>query len=71
MSDRKKELADKNQAFDLIGTRIPCPYYRRAPFGFMRCMGSNLAGKCGHPHMICPIPVPGKSVKLSDIIEVD
>lgn len=76
MSELKQELARKCQAFSfeevpLVG-RVICPYYTRASFGMLRCMGSTLAGKCGHPSMICPItPLSVKAKKLSDIIEVD
>jgi len=75
MSERKKELAEIGQAFSFenTATRIICPYYRRAPFGMLRCMGSTITGKCGHQTMICPIPPQPsvKAVRLSDIIEVD
>ena len=76
MSDLKQELARIGRAFDL--ETVPtfkkiCPYYRKAPFGMLRCMGATIAGKCGHPMMICPIPPvrSNSAVKLSDIIEVD
>jgi len=75
MSDRKKELAEIGQAFSFenTATRIICPYYRRAPFGLLRCMGSTITGRCGHPSMICPIaPAPSvRARRLSEIIEVD
>jgi hypothetical protein len=32
-----------------------CTYYTRVAFGMMRCCGSTLAGKCGHPDKLCPI----------------
>ena len=32
-----------------------CPYYSRVAFDLYRCMGANLAGKCGHPTKVCPI----------------
>jgi len=75
MSDRKKELASIGKAFSFEDapnyTRIVCPYYRKAPFGMLRCMGSSITGRCGHPAMICPIPPSIKPVRLSDILEVD
>jgi len=77
MSDLKKELAQIGRAFDFAEVptfqKVICPYYRRASFGMLRCMGSTIAGKCGHPAMICPIPpMPSsKAVKLSEIIEVE
>lgn len=32
-----------------------CPDYTRSAFGMVRCRGANLAGKCGHPDMTCPL----------------
>jgi hypothetical protein len=32
-----------------------CTYYTRVAFGMLRCCGSTLAGKCGHPDKLCPV----------------